>query len=211
MPPRSAPETPLAPAAPPLPSPGLILRTWLSIGMHSFGGGATTLTLIRRAVVDRYGWLSEVEFTREWTLCQLAPGINLLGIAILIGRRLDGARGIALALLGLLLPSVALTIVITAGYAAVQSAPAVQAALRGIVPATVGLGLVTAYQTARPALRENHREGAGKLLAGVLLLIGAGAAVALWRRPVVLVLLVAGGISAAIQWAVALAGKAPRE
>src|SRR5437588_10925558 len=112
-----------APPAPPRAAPWLILRTWFTFGLHSFGGGATTLTLIRRAVVDRYGWLSEAEFTREWTLCQLAPGINLLALAILIGRRLDGARGIALALVGLLLPSAALTVLITAGYASVQRYP----------------------------------------------------------------------------------------
>src|SRR5438094_7868654 len=110
-----APSRNTSPAPAALPSSVLLLRIWFGVGLHSFGGGATTLTLIRRAVVDRYGWLSEAEFTREWTLCQLAPGINLLALAILIGRRLGGARGVALALLGLLLPSVGVTIVMTAG------------------------------------------------------------------------------------------------
>src|SRR5437764_14486880 len=110
--PTSPPATPAPPAAPP--SPGLLLRLWFTFGLLSFGGGATTLTLIRRAVVERYGWLSDAEFTREWTLCQLAPGINLLALAILIGRRTAGARGSALALLGLTLPGVVVTIGVTA-------------------------------------------------------------------------------------------------
>src|SRR5207253_10165156 len=111
--PSSPPTTPAPPAAPP--SPGLLLRLWITFGLHSFGGGATTLTLIRRAVVDRYGWYSDAEFTREWTLCQLAPGINLLALAVLIGRRLGGARGVVLTVVGLLLPRVAVTIAVTAG------------------------------------------------------------------------------------------------
>ena len=53
------------------------LRAWLSIGIQSFGGGAATLYLIRRTAVERHGWLSNEEFTRDWGICQIAPGINL--------------------------------------------------------------------------------------------------------------------------------------
>src|SRR5438105_7826591 len=95
------------------PSPRLFLRVWLGLGLQSFGGGAATLTLIRRAAVEQYGWLSEAEFTRAWALVQIAPGINLLALTILIGRRTLGAKGIALALLGLLLPSVTVTVLLT--------------------------------------------------------------------------------------------------
>jgi chromate transporter len=177
------------------------LRLWLSVGLHSFGGGPTTLALIRNGVVERHGWLSEAEYTREWALCQLAPGINLLALAILIGRRVDGLRGSALSLLGLLVPSVAVTIAVTAAYAQVQRLPGVQAALRGVIPATVGLGLLTAYRTARPVVHESYLEGKATLLAALLVLAGATGAVALWHRPVVLVLLAGGMFGAAFRWA----------
>lgn len=116
------------------------------LGFQAFGGGATTLTLIRRNVVEQQGWLSEAEFTRDWALVQIVPGINLLGLTILIGRRVAGAKGVALALLGLLLLSVTLTILLTALYERIQHLEVVRAALRGVIPATVGLGLLTTLQ-----------------------------------------------------------------
>jgi chromate transport protein ChrA len=79
---------------------------------------------------------------------QIAPGINLLGLTILIGRGVAGVPGV-LALLGLLLPSVTHP----TANGALRARPAlevVQAALRGVVPATVGLGLLTTVQMTRP-------------------------------------------------------------
>src|SRR5262245_61942163 len=117
------------------PPPAIPLRAlflvWLGIGGQSFGGGQATLALIRQAVVEKHGWVSEEEFARDLTLCQSVPGMNLLALTNLIGSRLAGAPGVAVSLLGLLLPSVTLTIVITATIRHVQHHPAVQAALRG--------------------------------------------------------------------------------
>src|SRR5579872_5446806 len=92
----------------------LILRVWLAVGIQSFGGGAATLALMRRAVVDQHHWLTDELFTRDWAICQVTPGINLIAITILIGRRIASARGILLALIGLLFPSVSITILLTA-------------------------------------------------------------------------------------------------
>jgi|SRR5579871_3069951 len=180
----------------PAPSLWLFFRVWFALSLQSFGGGPATLTLIRRAMVERYGWVPEGEFSRYWALVQVAPGINLLALTILIGRRVGGAAGIGAALLGLLLPSVALTVLITIYYAQIRRSAVVQAALGGILPATVGMGLLTAIGMARPLLASGHREGPGSLLLCFLLLAGSGLAVAVWHLPVILVLLAAGGLGA---------------
>src|SRR5258708_841508 len=117
------------------------LWIWLNIGLQSFGGGAATLYLIRREAVERRGWLSDQEYARYWGICQIAPGINILGLVILIGWQLSGAVGAALALAGLLLPSAAITILLTAMYSRIEQGPLAQAALHGVVPPTGGLGL----------------------------------------------------------------------
>ena len=176
------------------------LRVWLLVGFQSFGGGATTLTLIRRNVVEQQGWLCEAEFTRDWALVQIVPGINLLGLTILIGRRVAGPKGVALALLGLLLPSVTLTILLTALYKRIQHLEVAQAALRGVIPATVGLGLLTTLQMARPPMNASFREGKVSFLLSGILLLGSGMAVAWWHWPVILVLCVAGTVSALTCW-----------
>jgi chromate transporter len=178
----------------------LLLRIWLALGVQSFGGGTATLFLIRRAAVEQQRWLTSEEFTRDWALCLMAPGINLLCVTILIGRRAAGAPGAVVALAGLLLPSVAITVLMTAIYASAQRLGAVQAALRGVVPATVGLGLLLALGMARPLLAASRREGRPSLLLSCGLLAGSGLAVALWRLPVVLVLCVAALVGAIAEW-----------
>lgn len=184
----------------PRPSSLSTLRVWFTLGVQSFGGGTATLALIRRAVVEQYGWISEAEFTRIWALVQVAPGINLLALTILIGRRTGGARGIGIAMLGLLLPSVTITTLLAAGYAHIEKLPAVQAALKGIIPATVGIGLLTGLNMARPPLIAAKREGAGSLTLSLLLMAGSGLAVAAGHWQVILVLLLAGGIAGFAAW-----------
>jgi chromate transporter len=176
-----------------------LLRIWLSVGIQSFGGGSATLYLIRRAAVTRHGWLTDEEFTRYWGICQIAPGINILGLVILIGWRVAGAVGVALALGGLLLPSAAITMALTAVYSSIKQVPVVQAALRGVVPATVGLGLLLAYSMARPLLALSRREGRTSLAVSSALLLGSMLSVALTRAPVVAVLWGAGALAALAQ------------
>lgn len=175
-------------------------RAWLGIGIQSFGGGAATLYLIRRAAVERHGWLSDAEFTRDWGICQIAPGINLVGLSILIGWRALGAAGVALALLGMLLPSVLITIVLTAAYAGIKGQPLVQAALRGIVPATVGLGLLLSYTLVRPLLVASRQESRASLAVAVALFAGSALAVNLAHVSVLAALWGAGGLYALFGW-----------
>src|SRR5438445_2090480 len=103
-----------------------LFRIWASIGLQSFGGGASTTFLIQRAFIEKHRWLSMEEYTRLWSLCILTPGINLVALTILIGRKLGGAWGIVISLAGLLLPSAIITCLITAGFKTVENLPAVQ-------------------------------------------------------------------------------------
>jgi chromate transporter len=176
-----------------LPRPSLlqIASTWIGIGCQSFGGGATTFALIERAVVRERRWLTEAEYLHDIALAQLSPGINLLGMTILIGKRIGGVLGVTVSLTGLLLPSVALTMLITAVYAHVSHQRLVQEALRGIIPATVGLGLLTAFGLARTQLVRRE----GRVL-NLCLMAGSASCLAFLHLPVVVILLGAGLIGA---------------
>jgi chromate transporter len=178
----------------------LLLWVWLSLGVQSFGGGTATLFLMRQAVVERYRWLSEEDFTRSWGVSQIAPGINLLGLTILIGWRLARSRGVVLALFGLLAPSVTITVLMTTLYRRIQEVEAVQAAVNGIIPATVGLSFLLAIRLAQPLLQKSRREGTGSLALSISLLIGSGALVALTRLPVVSLLWGAGVVAGFFYW-----------
>lgn len=181
------------PISPPL---TLQIRAWLAVGLQSFGGGMATLALIHRAFVDKRKWISEEEFTQFWAIGQVAPGINLLSFAILIGRRLEGTRGSAAALFGLLLPSVAVTILMTAAYSAIRDSANVQAALHAVIPTTVGIGLATAVKMAVPLLKSARRAGSTLAAASLLILAVSGASIAAIHAPVIVVLILAGAAGA---------------
>ncbi|MDQ2903283.1 MAG: chromate transporter [Chloroflexota bacterium] len=171
------------------PSLWLLLRIWGAIGFQSFGGGASTVFLIRRAFVERSGWLSEEEFALSWNLCLMAPGINLVALTVLIGRKLGGNGGIAASLAGLLLPSAAITCLLTAGFQVVQRLPAIQAMLHGVVPATGGIMLVVAVRFFQPLLKQGRQEGIFRLVITLLIIMVVGAAVIIFKVPVALLII----------------------
>lgn len=160
------------------------------------------MTLIRRSAVQTHAWMSEEEFNRSWALCQMTPGINLIALTILVGKKVAGFRGAVICLLGLLFPSALITILITAGFLLIRDLPTVKGALKGILPATVGLGLVTACQMAQQPILASWKRGAWQTLFGAFLLVGS--ALLLWsgKASVIVVLLVAGAIAALENWVV---------
>ena len=181
-------------------SPWRLLWIWTVVGAQSFGGGSATLYLIRRVAVEQHAWITDDEFTRYWGICQIAPGINILGLVILIGGRVAGAAGAVLALIGLLVPSAAITVALTAAYASIRQAPLVRAAIAGVIPATVGLGLLLGYTMVRPLLTAAKREGQGTRILAAAILLGSAVAAVLTRAPAVAILWGAGAVSALAQW-----------
>ena len=164
------------------------------------------MLLIHEACLKR-GWLDEEEFARAWALVQISPGINLLKLTMLVGHRLRGWPGLAAASAGLLLPSGLVTVLMTAGFAAVRGQPLVQAAMKGILPATIGLSLAMAVQMAQPVLLRANQEGRVRLGTHLGLLASAALLMGIGVSPV-LVLLIAGG-AAALLLALIPARRAP--
>jgi chromate transporter len=167
----------------------VLLRVWAGIGLQSFGGGASTQLLIRRAFVDRRDWIGDDELLRMWSLCLFTPGINLLALTVLIGRRLGGARGIAASLAGMLLPSAALTCALAAGFIQVRHSTAIQAVLRGIIPATAGIMLVVGLGFAQPLIRRAGAEGARSLALSAAIIVAGTLALIVLKLPVAVAVL----------------------
>lgn len=162
---------------------------WARIGLQSFGGGASTTLLIQRTFIDQRHWLSMEEFLRLWNLCLLTPGINLIALTILLGKKLGGTRGIIASLAGLLLPSATITCLLAALFVQIDQQAAVQAALRGIIPATGGIMLLVGLNFARPSLQKAAKTGLGFVLMGSGLLIASALAIILVKLSVIVVVL----------------------
>lgn len=68
-------------------------------------------------------------------------------------------KGIIVSLAGLLMPSATITCLLTALFVQIAPLPAVQAILRGIVPATGGIMLLVGLNFAQPFLRKGPKAG----------------------------------------------------
>ena len=191
-------------------SPWRLFRIWAVIGAQSFGGGSATLFLIRRETVERHRWLTDDDFSQYWGICQIAPGINILGLVSLIGWRIAGAPGAPLSVCGLLLPSAGITVGLTSIYASVREVPVVRAAIAGVVPATVGLGLLLAFTMVRPLLKSARSDGRASTVVAIILLLVSTIAAARARTPVLAILWSAGAVSAVAHWQLASRPRSPR-
>jgi chromate transporter len=173
----------------PRPSLWQLLRIWSSIGLQSFGGGASTIFLIRHAFVEKYNWITEEDMQHFWNLCVFTPGINLIALSVLLGRKLGGVWGVVLSLVGFLVPSATITCLLTVGFTVVESIPAIQAILRGVVPATAGIMFLVGLSFARPLTITMYKEGIVKLMLGIAIIIACVLAIVVLKVAVILVVL----------------------
>jgi len=172
----------------PKPTIWQLFRIWAGIGLQSFGGGASTTFLIQRAFIEKHKWLTMEEFLHLWNLCLLTPGINLVALTILIGKKLGGTWGIAASLAGMLLPSAAITCLLTALFKQIEHVAVVQEVLRGVVPATGGIMLVVGLNFALPLIRRSYKEGTLYLLGSSGIMIACALAVIFLKLSVIVVI-----------------------
>ena len=170
-----------------------IFATFFVIGLQSFGGGTATFFLIHQAS-RRHAWLPEEQFLQYWALSQMTPGIGLAKMTLLIGKRLHGWPGLAAAIAGLMLPSALITTLMTAGYAVVQDRPLVKAAMRGILPATIGLTLALSWDLGKPLLIVARADGKAHLALAAGLILSAALLFTLAQASPVVILLLAGAL-----------------
>ncbi len=138
------------------------------------------------------------EFAHLWNLCLFAPGINLIALTALIGRKMGGTRGIVASLTGMLLPSATITCLLAAGFVLVEHNPVVQAVLRGIVPATAGIMFLVGLRFAQPLFVMARKEGIVQQIASLLIILGCAIGIIVFNLSVVLVLLCAAVAGVAI-------------
>ncbi len=161
----------------------------LTLSLLAIGGAVATVPELHRHVVTEHGWLSDADFTGSVALAQAAPGPNLLFVAV-VGYNVAGLAGAGAAMAGMLLPSTALTLVVTRWGSRRRDSRGVQAFVAGMAPVTLGLVLATGWLLARPVLE--------RPAAWALVLATVGLA---WRTKVhPLWPIAAGAVAGALGW-----------
>jgi len=107
---------------------------------------------MHRYLVVEQRWLSEPQFSTSITIAQAAPGPNILFVALMgwniglnAGGMASGLLGMALSMIGILLPSTAFTCMATRWVHRNRDMRAVRAFKSGMGPAVVGLVFATGW------------------------------------------------------------------
>src|SRR5271155_5221794 len=132
MPPRSS--RPPKSSAPESPTLGAIARLFLRLGTTAFGGPAAHIAMMQDAVVRRLGWFEPEVFLDLVGASALIPGPNSTELAMHIGRRLAGWRGLLVAGVCFIAPAAVLVLGLAAAYTRYGQFPGVGAALAGAEP-----------------------------------------------------------------------------
>lgn len=109
----------------------LFLST-LYISAFTFGGGFVIVTFMKRKFVDELHWIDEDEMLDMAALAQSSPGAIAVNAAIMVGWRVGGFAGMLTAVLGTILPPMAILSVISFIYAEFAANPFVAGALKGM-------------------------------------------------------------------------------
>ena len=90
--------------------------TMMYISAFTFGGGFVIITFMKRKFVDELHWIDETEMLDMTALAQSSPGAIAVNAAILVGWKIHGFPGMIVAVLGTIIPPMAILSVISLFY-----------------------------------------------------------------------------------------------
>lgn len=145
-----------SPSPPSLPSPPAptLLELGVAFAVIALCGFGGVLAWSRRMLVQERRWMTPEEFNDAYALCQFLPGPNVVNLSVVFGRRIRGALGSAVALLGLMTPPFIIVTLIGLIYAQFGEIAALQRMLTGVASAAVGLVLGTCAKMALPLFKD---------------------------------------------------------
>ncbi len=163
---------------------------FLKLGATAFGGPAVHIALLENEIVRRRLWLTHEEFLDLLGATNLIPGPNSTEMAIHIGLRRAGCKGLLVAGSCFIVPAFMITLVCAWFYVRYARLPQLQGILYGVKPVVLAIVVQALWRLGRAALKTPLAIGvAVAALASSLLglhelvvLLGAGVAAPLLRR-----------------------------
>ncbi len=167
---------------------GEIARLFVKLGVIGFGGPAAHIALMREEVVRRRRWIDDGEFLDLVGATNLIPGPNSTELAIHIGHRRAGGRGLLTAGVSFIAPAVAIVGFLAWLYERFGTDPTIVDLRYGILPVIIGIIAHALYGLGRVAFTTPFHvlltlAALAGYLSGVhelVLLVAAGTLTALW-------------------------------
>jgi chromate transporter len=163
-----------------------IFIAFFNVGAFTLGGGLAMLSILRRELVSKRGWVSEEEFAQEVAMATSLPGAMVINFSLFCGSKLRGRRGAFAAFLGTVLPSFLIIIVVAAFLFPYFKHPSVASFLRGAAAVVAGLLAHTSLTMCKPMVSR-----ASYLIAAF---VAAGIALIPWVNPIFALILVSAAV-----------------
>jgi chromate transporter len=128
------------------------LRTWVRVGLLSFGGPAGQIAVMHRILVEEKRWVSERNFLHALNYCMLLPGPEAQQLATYIGWLLHRVRGGLAAGILFVVPGFVSILALSVMYAVYRETTFVQALFFGLKPAVVAIVVQAVLRIAGRAL-----------------------------------------------------------
>ena len=134
----------------------ILFWEYFQIGLFTIGGGYAMLPMVQQ-VVERNGWMTQIELIGFVGIAESTPGPFAVNLATFVGMEVGkttslgifgGFLGAFLATVGVVLPSFIILIIITKLFMKFKQNKYVNGAMNGIRPVVVGLILSAVFTVA---------------------------------------------------------------
>jgi chromate transporter len=169
---------------------GEIALAFLKLGTIAFGGPAAHLAMMEEEFVRRRRWITQADFLDRMAAANLIPGPSSTETTIFIGQLKRGWRGLIVAGFCFILPATIMVSLIAWAYVRYGTLPQAAGMLYAIKPVVVAIVMQALWKLAKTGVQT-------KFLAMIAVL---AVALNLFGLGPILVLLIAGAISAAGLW-----------
>ncbi len=160
-----------------------LVGLFLKLGITAFGGPAAHIAMMEDEVVRRHKWLSREDFLDLLGATNLIPGPNSTEMAIHIGHRRAGWRGLIVAGIFFIVPAMLLVGILSWAYVRFGRLPEAEGILYGVKPVVLAIVLQALWRLGRSAFKTK-----------LLIILGVATAVFGFLGVNVLLILFAAGI-----------------
>jgi chromate transporter len=126
---------------------------FLRLGTTAFGGPAAHIAMMRHEVVTRLGWMDDQEFLDHAAATNLVPGPNSTELAIVVGHRRAGARGLVTAGVCFIVPAFLIVLGLAVAYERYGTTPTADHIRYGVLPVILAIIATALWALGRTAVK----------------------------------------------------------
>lgn len=132
-----------------------IAFSFLKIGTTAFGGPAAHTAMMQTEFVEKKKWLTQQEFLDLVSATNLIPGPNSTELAIHIGYKQCGWKGLLTAGISFILPAFLIVWTLAWVYVKYQSLPALQNIFSSVTPVIIAIIMHAVISLSKVAIKNN--------------------------------------------------------